>query len=122
MRTLNHLKLVVCAILAMLALTVGVAFGQVPPDAADLAEWAPATDVEVYAADGDTLRIYDDQTWIALQQVTTVGCVMLDVTFNIPQFAAVADSAAQGLVPFEPFRTMYECIDLHRALSDSLTQ
>ena len=98
------------------------AFGQVPPDAADLANWAPATDVEVYAADGDTLRIYDDQTWIALQEVTTVGCVMLDVSFNIPQFAAKADSAAQGLVPLEPFRSMYECIDLHRALSDSLTQ
>ena len=98
------------------------AYAQVPPGADELADWQPATPVEVYAVNGDTLRVYDDQTWIALQEVTTVGCVMLDVAFSIPEFAAKADSAAQGVVPFEPFRSMYECIDLHRALADSLTQ
>jgi hypothetical protein len=51
-----------------------MATAQVPASADSLADWQGASAVETYTSGDDTLHVLGDSTWVAEQDVITIGC------------------------------------------------
>jgi len=58
----------------LIACLPAVATAQVPVSADSLADWRGASAVETYTSGDDTLHVLGDSTWVAEQDVITIGC------------------------------------------------
>lgn len=115
------LLLLVCALALVMSLAARTAGAQVPDAAQGLATWQPAQPIEVYNDGGDTLTVYNDSVWVAVQGPTvTVGSPFGVPAFTLQEFAAQADSVVRFNAGLEPLQSMYQTIDLYRQVRANL--